>query len=171
MKAMVMVLLFAVFGSAVELAVDKKASSLEFEATQMLFVTVDGSFSDFSGTIDVEEGEIKRIEGKIVVVSIDTDNAKRDDHLLSSDFFHAVKYPTFSLKSRKITDKSVEADMTIKGITHTLTFAIEHKKVSDGGVEMVLTGVIDRTLFDIDNHFMSAIINDDIDVKAKIIAY
>jgi polyisoprenoid-binding protein YceI len=171
MKAIVMLLLSAVLGFAAELAVDKNASKLQFVATQMGLVKVDGSFSDFSGTVEVENGVIKEIDGEIVVVSIDTDNAKRDDHLRSSDFFYAVKYPTFTVKSMKINENSVEAEMKIKGITHTVNFAMERKKVTDEGVEIVLSGVVDRTLFDLDNSFMSAFMGNDIDVKAKIVAY
>lgn len=45
-----------------------------------------------------------KIEFSIDVKSIDTNNAKRDGHLQSEDFFDASKYPkiTFISKSMKI---------------------------------------------------------------------
>jgi polyisoprenoid-binding protein YceI len=171
MKAFAMMLLLAALGSAAEMAVDKNASSLQFVATQIGIFEVKGTFSDFRGTVEVVDGMIKDIEGEIIVLSLTTDNGKRDDNLLSSDFFYAVKYPTFSMKSRKITDDSIEAEMTIKGIMHNVHFIIERKKVTDEGVEIVLKGVIDRTIFDLNTHFMSVIISNDIDVKARISAH
>ena len=86
--------LMAVMAFGVELTVDEKASSIDFEATEMFFIGVDGNFSDFSGTISVEGDTITAINGVITVLSLDTDNKRRDDHLLSSDFFHEVAQPT-----------------------------------------------------------------------------
>jgi polyisoprenoid-binding protein YceI len=171
MKAFAMVLLLALLGSAAELSVDKNASSLQFVVTQIGVFKVVGTFSDFSGTIEVEDGVIKGIYGEIVVLSLTTENGKRDDNLLSSDFFYAVKYPIFWIKSSKITEKNVEAEMMIKGITHTVIFTIERKKMTSEGVEIVLKGVVDRTIFDLDNHFMNAIMGRGVDVKAKISAH
>jgi polyisoprenoid-binding protein YceI len=170
MKAFAMLLL-AALGFADQLAVDKNASSLQFVATQIGIFEVVGTFSDFSGTVEVEDGVIKGIEGEIVVLSLTTDNGIRDDNLLSSDFFYAVKYPIFSMKSRNITDDSIEAEMTIKGIMHNVHFIIERKKVTDEGVEIVLKGVIDRTDFDLNTHFMSVFVSHDIDVEARISAH
>jgi polyisoprenoid-binding protein YceI len=69
-----------------------------------------------------------------------------------------------------VTDDSVEAEVTIKNITKTLTFKMEKIDVSENGAKIRLTGVVDRTEFDIDNNFMSSIIKDNIDVKATLVA-
>ncbi|MGB5964033.1 MAG: YceI family protein, partial [Sulfurimonadaceae bacterium] len=90
MKMIALIVMMAVMAFSGELKVDEKASSINFEATKMFFVGVDGNFSDFSGTISVEGDAITAVNGVITVLSIDTDNKKRDDHLLSSDFFHEV---------------------------------------------------------------------------------
>lgn len=170
MRIIAALLFTAIMAFGTELTVDKKHSSVDFKATQLFFVKVDGTFSDFSGTIVVKDGKITAINGEIAVISLHTDNARRDDHLLSSDFFDEVTFKSILFKSTKITDDSVEAKMTIKDITKTLTFQMETIKVTETGVKVKLTGVVDRTEFDIDNSFMSAMIYDDIDVEATLTA-
>ena len=170
MKILTTILFLAVMAFGAELKVDSKSSFIGFEATKMLFVGVDGNFSQFNGTIDVENEKVTAINGVIKVLSIDTDDAKRDDHLLSSDFFNAVKFNKITFVSTKVTADEVTADVTIKNITKSLTFAMEQVKVSASGVEIKLTAVVDRTEFDIDNNFMSMMIFDNIDVSATLIA-
>lgn len=170
MKTIMALLLMAIMVSAADLKVDTKRSSINFKAIEMFFVSVDGSFSDFSGTITVEGDKITAINGDVAVISINTDNARRDDHLLSSDFFYEVKFHTITFRSKAVTKKNVIADVTIKDITKTLTFKMEKIETGESGITIKLTGVVDRTAFDIDNNFMSAIINNDINVEARLAA-
>jgi polyisoprenoid-binding protein YceI len=170
MKTIAALLVMAMLVFGADLKVDTKNSSMDFEATELLFVGVDGNFSDFGGTISVEGNKITAITGRIAVNSIYTGIARRDDHLLSSDFFDEVRYKWIFFRSIKVTDDSVEAEVTIKNITKTLTFKMQKFDVSENGVKIKLTGVVDRTAFDIDNNFMSAIIKNDIDVKAILVA-
>ncbi|MGB6018196.1 MAG: YceI family protein [Sulfurimonadaceae bacterium] len=170
MKMIALIVMMAVMAFSGELKVDEKASSINFEATKMFFVGVDGNFSDFSGTISVEGDAITAVNGVITVLSIDTDNKKRDDHLLSSDFFHEVAFKSIVFKSTEVTDDTVVADITIKDITKTVTFAMEKIDVSEKGVKVKLAAVVDRTEFDIDNNFMSMIIFNNIDITSTLIA-
>ncbi len=170
MKKIIAILVMAVMAFGAELTVDKRASSIDFEATKMFFVGVNGNFSDFSGTISVEGDKIMAINGLVTVLSLDTDNKKRDDHLLSSDFFHEVAFKSIVFKSTEVTDDTVVADITIKDITKTVTFAMEKLEVSESGVKVKLTAVVDRTEFDIDNNFMSMMIFNNIDITSTLIA-
>ena len=171
MKMIMTLLLLAVMGFSAELKVDTKDSSIAFEATKMMFVSVDGNFSDFSGSITVDGDTITGINGVIKVLSLDTDNAKRDDHLLSSDFFDETHYGQIVFKSTKIGDGEVVADITIKDITKPVTFKMQELFVSEKDVKIKLSAVVDRTEFDIDNSFMSSMINDDINVNALLVAH
>ena len=171
MKMIMTLLLLAVMGFSAELKVDTKDSSIAFEATKMMFVGVDGNFSDFSGSITVNGNAITAINGVIKVLSINTDNAKRDDHLLSSDFFDETRFDKIVFKSTKISDGEVVAEITIKDITKSVSFKMKELSVSENSVEIELSGVVDRTEFDIDNNFMSSMINDDIDVTAHLVAH
>jgi len=171
MKMIIALLLIAVMAFGVELKVDEKASNIKFEATKMMFIGVDGNFSDFSGSIEVEGSEIVAINGVLKVLSIDTDNKKRDDHLLSSDFFDETRFAKIVFRSTKIEDGKVMADITIKDITKPVVFEMEEIHVSTKSVKIKLTAVVDRTEFDIDNNFMSMMIFDNIDVSSYLEAH
>ncbi len=170
MKSIVMMLLMAVMVFGAELTVDTKVSSIDFKAKEMLFITVDGNFSKFTGTISVEGDKVTAINGLVTVLSIDTGIVRRDDHLLSSDFFNEVVYKSIIFTSTKITDDTVVADITIKNITRPVTFKMEPLEVSEQSAKIKLTAVVDRTEFDIDNNFMSSIIFDNIDVTSTLVA-
>ncbi len=171
MKMILSLLLLAGIAFGTELKVDTKASSVAFEATKMAFIGVDGNFSDFSGTISVEGNKVTAINGVIKVLSLNTDNARRDDHLLSKDFFDETKFATIVFTSTKVSGDEVVADVTIRNITKTLTFAMKVVEVTKDKVEIKLTAVVDRIPFGLDHNFMSAMINDDIDVTSTLIAH
>jgi len=171
MKMITALLLVAVMAFGVELQVDEKASNIKFEATKMMFIGVDGNFSDFSGSIEVEGSKVVAINGVLKVLSIDTDNEKRDDHLLSSDFFDETKFAKIVFKSTKIEDGKVTANITIKDITKPVVFEMEELDVSTKSVKIKLSAVVDRTEFDIDNNFMSMMIFDNIDVSSYLEAH
>src|SRR5262249_24745753 len=55
---------------------------------------------------------------------------QRDGHLKSEDFFHAEKFPTLTFKSSNVKKRgegelAVEGDLTIRGITRKVVFAVE----------------------------------------------
>src|SRR5690606_32155072 len=72
-----------------------------------------------------------------------------DGHLKNEDFFAVEKFPTSSLVFKKITSKkdgsyTVQADLTIKNITHPVTFDMVVK-----GNEATANLKFDRTKYDI----------------------
>jgi polyisoprenoid-binding protein YceI len=63
-----------------------------------------GRFTDFDGTIriDAKHPESSSVEFRVRAASIDTDNAQRDDHLRSGDFFDAVHHPEVVFRSEQV---------------------------------------------------------------------
>jgi polyisoprenoid-binding protein YceI len=109
---------------------DLPHSSISFSVHQFLGNTL-GKFINFKGTIELDRDhpEQSSVIAKIDVRSIDTGNAKRDDHLRSSDFFNVAKYPEITFKSRtvkQIADKSgdVAGDLTMHGVTKSITLHV-----------------------------------------------
>ena len=74
--------------------IDNAHSTIRFSVHQFLSVT-HGRFKRFSGTVELdrEHPERSSVIARIQVDSIDTGIAKRDQHLLSAEFFDAGKYP------------------------------------------------------------------------------
>src|SRR4051812_934363 len=84
--------------------IDPAHSSVTFKVKH-LFSYVDGRFNDFNGSFDFDEKAAKggNLDVKIEAKSINTDNAKRDDHLRSPDFFDAAKFKQLVFKSKNVT--------------------------------------------------------------------
>jgi polyisoprenoid-binding protein YceI len=84
---------------------------------------VRGKFTDVKGTITADESAWQNavIEVEIATSSISTDNAKRDAHLRSPDFFAADSFPAIRFRSTRIERTGdaarVHGDLTIRGVT------------------------------------------------------
>jgi len=113
-------------------AIDPAHTDLLFSAKHMMVTTVRGTFKDVRGTIRLDESDPTRSDAEIVVgtASVDTGFAARDNHLRSSDFFAAERYPEIRVVSRAIRPKSattfvVTADVTIRDVTQSVDFDVE----------------------------------------------
>lgn len=70
----------------------KNTSKIGFEITKYKVAqVVAGSFKEFTGTVTVENNEMKTVNVTIQAKSIDTGSEKRDEHLRSGDFFDVSK--------------------------------------------------------------------------------
>ena len=127
-------LLAAIPAFAAEYSVDKDHSNVGF-TIRHLVSKVPGSFKDYEGTFNFDEKDLKssKVQFTIKAASIDTANAKRDEHLRSADFFNVEKNPTISFVSKKITGSGkhfkIEGDMTMLGVTKPVTFNAEYMGV------------------------------------------
>ena len=112
--------------------IDPAHTVAEFKVKHMMIANVKGQFSKVSGLLvrDVSDPTNDRVEATIEAASIETRNEQRDEHLKSADFFHAEKFPTLHFKSTGINvvsegELSVEGDLTIRGVTRKVRFAVE----------------------------------------------
>lgn len=110
---------------------DPTHTTLSFIARHAMVTKVRGSFEEFEGTA-VIGGENESLDVTIQVASVNTRNSQRDNHLRTSDFFEAEKYPTITFKgtSYEITgDDTVDitGDLTIKDVTKSITIPFEYQ--------------------------------------------
>lgn len=106
--------------------VDASHSKAEFKVKHLMVSTVNGRFSDVKGTMEYTPGKIQdaKVTIEVATASVDTDEPKRDEHLRSADFFDVATYPTMKFISKKITDKKITGDLTIRGVTKEVSFDI-----------------------------------------------
>lgn len=103
--------------------IDPSHSVVEFSVKHMMFATVKGRFTEVDGTITVDNANIANssVDVTIGAASIDTRDAKRDEHLRSADFFDVETFPTLTFKSTSVeakgNDLKVTGDLTIHGVT------------------------------------------------------
>ncbi len=112
--------------------IDPAHSMAEFKVKHMMISNVKGQFSKVSGALFLDESDLanSRVEASIEAASLHTRDEQRDTHLKSADFFHVEKFPTLHFKSKGISivrdgELSVEGDLTIRGVTREVRFAVE----------------------------------------------
>jgi polyisoprenoid-binding protein YceI len=112
--------------------IDPAHTVAEFKVKHMMIANVKGHFSKVSGVLIRDESDPAkdRVEATIEAASIETRDEQRDGHLKSPDFFDVEKFPTLHFKSTDIRvvgkeELSVEGDLTIRGVTRKVRFAVE----------------------------------------------
>ena len=112
--------------------VDPTHSEVQFKVKHLVISTVTGAFKTFSGEAftDGSDFEDARIKFMLDVKSVDTNQAQRDEHLRSGDFFEAESYPQIEFKSTSFTRVSDDnykliGDLTMKGVTKPVELQAE----------------------------------------------
>jgi polyisoprenoid-binding protein YceI len=124
------VIVAATFASAQsDWKLDKVHSSILFTVKHMVISEVTGSFKEFTIALKSAKDDFSDAEvlSTIKVGSLSTDNAMRDGHLKSDDFFNAEKFPEINFKStsfEKLSDNKykITGDLTIRDVTKNVTF-------------------------------------------------
>ncbi|HRD64285.1 MAG TPA: YceI family protein [Nocardioides sp.] len=106
---------------------DAAHTRLGFSARHAMVATVRGSFTEFTGTahIDTANPAASKVEVSIVANSISTGNEQRDGHLKSGDFFESEEFPNITFTSTDVSrdgdEWTITGDLTIKGVTHSIS--------------------------------------------------
>lgn len=117
--------------SASSWELDASHSVLGFSVKHMMISNVHGRFDKATGTLELDDKDITKssVKIEIEVGSVNTNEAKRDGHLKSPDFFEADKFPKMTFKSKSITKAGnnfkVVGDLTIKNVTKEVTLDVE----------------------------------------------
>jgi polyisoprenoid-binding protein YceI len=107
---------------------DKSHCKFNFSVTHFGISETEGQFKKFEGTVDVTKDDFSDAKFSLTIDanSLDSEDKDRDAHLKSADFFDVTKYPaiTFTTKSFKAVNKTkykLTGDLTIHGVTKTVT--------------------------------------------------
>lgn len=112
--------------------IDPEHSNVGFKVKHLMVTNVNGNFNKFSGVVEIDDKDItkSKIEVSIDTNSINTNVAKRDEHLRSADFFDVANYPKMTFVSKKVAkagkDKlKVTGDLTLRGVTKEVVLDVE----------------------------------------------
>jgi len=113
-------------------SIDQDHSGVGFSVRHLMVSNVKGSFSRFSGTVDLGDSDItaSKVSAAIEASSINTNVQKRDDHLRSADFFDAARYPNITFVSKKWSRMAdgklkVTGNLTMHGTTKEVVLHVE----------------------------------------------
>lgn len=137
---------------------DPAHSELGFSVRHLAISTVKGSFEKFDGTITTAEDGTASVTVTIDVASVTTNQADRDGHLRTGDFFKVDEFPTATFSSTSVSvigeDVTVEGELTLRGVTKPVTLTGEFGGVTTDPYGNTKAGAsvstkIDRTEFGI----------------------
>jgi polyisoprenoid-binding protein YceI len=135
--------------------VDPAHSTVGFSVKHLGIATVRGQFEEFEGTLEIgDDLASARAYGTAQASSINTNDAGRDEHLRSTDFFGADVNPEVRFEStvvRPLDEDTfeIEGNLTMNGVTGpvTLTAVVEGTETDPWGNERVgleVTGRLNR---------------------------
>lgn len=110
------------------------------------------------GTIRIDKGTLnfnkqQLTTGEIVMntksIASDKASARLIAHLKNDDFFAVDKFPTATFVITSVSGNLLNGKMTIKGITHDLSFPVDIVYTKDAVVAKALQVKVNRTKFDV----------------------
>ena len=111
---------------------DPAHSEILFKVRHMMIANVKGEFRKFNATILTEGDDFSKgtVEATIEAASVFTNNADRDAHLKSADFFDAEKYSELKFTGISLTRPDddnylLKGILEIKGIKKEVRFDVE----------------------------------------------
>jgi polyisoprenoid-binding protein YceI len=158
---------------------DKMHSKLTFTATHLMVSDVDGLFKVFDVIITTTKPDFSDavFDLSADAASINTEVEMRDNDLKSASFFDVATYPKITFKSVSIRpdgkDKfKLVGNLTMHGVTKSVTMDLWYRgtienpmsKQKDAGFK--LKGTLKRSDFNIGSKMPSAMVSDEIEIKA-----
>ena len=121
--------------------IDPAHSEIGFAVRHLGMSKVRGRFNEFSGEATIgEDLTTARVSARVDMSSIDTNNADRDAHLRSGDFFAADTHPEMVFTSTYATEDTLTGELTIAGVTRAVELEVDFHGVVVDGYETTRAG-------------------------------
>ncbi len=133
-----LVSIFSLMASAESYKLDASHSSVGFRVPHLVVSKVSGRFDKFDGGFDFTSGKVSKIDVKVDLDSVNTNEKKRDAHLKSPDFFgvrdakgtlvKANQFMTFVSDGAAVNvgDNDIAGKLTIGKITKDVTLKVNY---------------------------------------------
>jgi len=110
--------------------IDPTHTEVQFKVKHLVISTVTGFFKKFDGALETESDDFDgaKVNFSLDANSIDTNQADRDAHLKSPDFFSAEEYPTLKFEGLLKKDGesyTLDGNMTIRDITKSISLDVD----------------------------------------------
>lgn len=162
----VLILFFSQVTYCQKLLVDKTKSKVNFEVTHMGMLSVNGSFNDFDGTIDLISNRVT-VSGIIKSASIHTGNDDRDESIKGKAYLNveAFREITFSATGTVSGDSiNITGPMKIRGVSRPAQLKCNYTS----GRQLVCVTSVKRSDFKLDFGSMDALVGDNVSVKLNL---
>lgn len=169
-----MIVAFPVQAQTSTWKIDPVHSGVNFEILHLAVAHVRGSFSHPTGVIHLDEKDITKstVEATIDTTTVNTNEAKRDEHLKSAEFFDVAKFPTLTFKSTSFTKVGgklqMTGNLTLDGVTKPVTLEVDGpaapQKGMQGGIVsgFSASGTLHRSDFNFGSKYGAPILGNDV---------
>jgi polyisoprenoid-binding protein YceI len=116
---------------AANYALDGSHTSVVFAVSHLGFSYTYGRFNEVTGTFafDSSDPTASRFAIDMNTGSVDTNDAKRDQHLKGPDFFNAKQFPKIQFRSTSLASKGdsleLTGELTLHGVTKEITIPLK----------------------------------------------
>ena len=155
--------------------IDPAHSGVEFQIKHLSVSTVRGSFAGVTGSVVWDEKNVgaSHVDAVIDATTVNTGQAKRDEHLKSPDFFDVAKYPTLKFHSTSVKRNGegkllVIGDLTLGGQTKPMTLEVDGPAAPQKGMGgktvsgFSATGTLKRTDFSFGQKYTAPVLGDEV---------
>jgi polyisoprenoid-binding protein YceI len=137
---------------------DLSHSSVNFSVDHLAISETTGKFDKYEVLVNSDKEDFTDAQFSVTIFtnSINTADAKRDEHLKNKDFFDVEKNPTikfegekFELKNKKKNEYKVKGKLTLNGVTKDVVFDGKFNGIQKdpwGGIRagLKVSGKVDR---------------------------
>ena len=133
---------------------DPTHSEISFSVRHLAISKVKGKFETFDVTVTAPENPSDAtIEATIDVASVNTNQAQRDEHLRTSDFFAISEHPQMVFKSTAFHPEAdgtfvVVGDLTLRGVTKSVSLKGDFGGIITDGYGQTKAGASATAKFD-----------------------
>ena len=117
--------------------IDPAHSELQFKVKHMMITNINGEFRNFDASVETMDDDFTKGRMNVVIdaTSVFTNNADRDNHLKSPDFFDAEHFQNLEFEGtsiKKLDDENFQLKgmLTIKGVQKPVVLDMEY-----GGIQ------------------------------------
>ncbi len=183
LRVLVLALLLLPALRAQEYAIDTGHSAVIWAAGHLDLGRTWGRFNQFTGSItfDPAAPQDARVEVTVQVASVDSADAKRDEHLRNADFFDAGTFPTITFSAQGFEPiagaeqrYAVNGELTLRGVTRPLRVEVQrlgmqpHPFTQKPGIGFETRFTINRRDFGVGEGRVDALVGPEVEMIVAI---
>jgi polyisoprenoid-binding protein YceI len=154
--------------------IDPLHSGIEFRILHLGVSHVNGALHGVTGVVKLDEKDITHssVEATIDANTVNTDEAARDTHLKTPEFFNVAQFPTLTFKSTKLFKEDgklkLTGDLTLAGVTKPVTLTVDGPAAPQKGMHDSIvsgfsaTGTLSRKDFNFGQKYAPPMLGDDV---------
>lgn len=135
-------------------ALDTSATTVTISARKLRAFTVPATLTVTSGTIEIADGGVVGVDVTADASSYASKNAKRNEHVVGSDFLDAANHPAIRFQAHDVassaTGATASGSVTVKGRATPITVTISDVDIDGDTATFHASAVVDRTDLGVD---------------------